>query len=231
MYKILKLIIWKMKNIKTIFTLFITVLLMFSCSTSQENITLENSENTIKKEDKKILALWDSLTAWYNLSIEDSYPYKLNNILKDNWYSYNVINAWVSWNTSKNLISRINLYKDNYEIVLLNIWWNDALRSLSIDDLKSNILDIIKKFPNSSIILFWIDLPSNYWLVYRNNLKNMYKEISNEKSIYFYGSFFDWLDHSKHFLNDQIHPNEEWYEIVSSKVFKFLVDNKIIKND
>jgi len=213
------------KIILTILTLF----LLISCN--EKEIVEEENQTITNIEKYNILALWDSLTAWYNLEYSDSYPSQLENKLEEKNYNYKVINAWVSWDTSKNLLSRIDLYTGNYEIILLNIGWNDWLRSLSTNDLKENITTIINKFPESKIVLFSIDIPWNYSLLYRNKLKNVYKEISEEKEIYYYWLFFEWLDYSKHFLNDKIHPNKEWYKIISENIIEYLIENKLIKND
>ncbi len=212
---------------KKIFTLIIIMIFVFSCSKNQE---IKNTE-TKSEKTKKILALWDSLTAWYSLDIKNSYPYKLKDILEKNWYKYEVINAWVSWDTSKNLLARIDLYKDKYELILINIWWNDALRSLDLNTLKKNIEKIIDKFGENKIVLFSIDLPANYGQQYRNKLKNIYQKISQEKNIYFYWQFFEGLDYKTNFLADWIHPDKSWYEIIAKNIYNYLLENKIITND
>ena len=198
-------------------------------NTGSEKIT-ENIGDENNLEELKILALWDSLTAWYSLDIQDSYPYKLQEIFKTNWYNYEIINAWVSWDTSKNLLSRLSLYEDDYKIVLLNIWWNDWLRSLSLEELESNIIKIIEKFEESKIVLFSIDLPFNYWPKYRKELKWVYENINKEKNIYFYWLFFEWLDYNEHFLPDWLHPNKSGYKIISENIYNYLLENDLINN-
>ena len=217
--------------IKRIIWLIIIMFIITSCyKTELEKVeVLEKPENI--SDIRKILAIWDSLTAWYNLNIKDSYPYKLNDILSENWYKYEVINAGVSWDTSKNLLSRIWLYEEKYDLVLLNIWWNDALRSLDLKKLENNILDIVKQFWDSKIIMFSIDLPANYWLEYRKELKDIYKKIGKKKEINFYWSFFEWLDYNSDFLSDGIHPNKKWYEKIAKNIYNYLLENNNIKND
>lgn len=213
---------------KILFTTFIIIFFFTSCYKPEEKEKYIESE---KSYDYKILALWDSLTAWYNLDFQDSYPIQLENILNNNWYKYKVINAWVSWDTSKNLLSRISLYNEKYNLILLNIWWNDWLRSLDISELENNIKNIIEKFNNIKIVLFSIDLPNNYSEEYRNKLKDIYKKISLENNVIFYWSFFEWLDYKNHFLDDWLHPNKEWYKIIATKVYNFLINNNLVIND
>ncbi|MCP4523876.1 MAG: arylesterase [Candidatus Gracilibacteria bacterium] len=180
---------------------------------------------------KKILALGDSLTAGYNLDIEDSYPAQLEKLLQKNDYTYSIINAGVSGNTSKNLLSRIGLYTEEYDLILLNIGGNDALRSLDIAQLKGNISTIIESFPNTPIILFSIDVPENYGKDYRTQLSQMYKSASESPNVYLYGSFFGGLDYKKHFLADGLHPNTEGYRIISEKIYRFILQYNFIEND
>lgn len=208
--------------------LWISALFFLLVSCGNDNIIEENSWRETVQSEYNILALWDSLTAWYNLDYYESYPMQLQNILDEDWYNYKIINAWVSGDTSKNLLSRLSLYDEDYNLVLLNIWWNDALRSLSTSDLKENILETIDTFQNSEIVLFSIDLPANYSSSYIKDLKNVYVEVAWERNVYFYGSFFEWLDYSKHFLADWVHPNKEWYAIISEKISEYLIKNNII---
>lgn len=215
---------------KLILTIFST-LLIFWCSNDivkiEENINTESLNN--------IVALWDSLTAWYNLDLADSYPSQLEDIIKENWYNYKITNAWVSSDTSKNLLNRIKLYDEiKADIYLLNIWSNDWLRKQNIKTMKENIIatiDYIKTInPESKIVLFWMQLPLNVWLNYSIEFKNTFKEISKEKKTYFYDFFLEWVARDlKLNLNDWIHPNKEWYKIISSNIYTFLKENNLLK--
>ena len=191
-------------------------------------------ETTIDEEFEKkqiILALWDSLTAGYWLEEKENYPFKLQKKLDQSWYNFEVINAWVSWDTSANILSRAELYLEKKpNIVILVVWWNDWLRWLSTNDMKKNILDIIETFPYSKIVLWWMDIPENLWIKYRNDFKNVYKEIVKEKNdVYFLEFFLEWVAWKKELnLDDMIHPNANWYDIIVKNVFEFLEKNKII---
>ena len=172
------------------YIILIFSLLLFWCSSQNEII-----KNEVKEIPKKevILALWDSLTAWYWVEELDNYPSKLQKILNEKWYNYEVINAWVSGDTSENVLSRASLYLEkDPKIVLLVVWWNDWLRWLSTEDLKKNIISIIKTFPNSKIVLWWMDIPANLGIFYRSDFKKVYSEIAKEnKDIHFIEFFWE----------------------------------------
>lgn len=219
------------KNMKKIiFTLFMSLFLV-SCGNeiSQTQQPEDNNETPIN-----ILALWDSLTAGYNLDISDSYPAQLENKLQENNYNYKIINAGVSWDTSQNLLDRIDLYSDTKsDIYLLTIWWNDALRRMSVENLKNNIQTIIdtiyQQNPDAKVVLSGMQIPINYWLNYSKNFKEIYESLAEENDVYFYEFFLeDVAQKSDLNLSDGIHPNAKGYEIIAQNLYNFLEDEKII---
>lgn len=216
---------------KKFFLVFLSLFIFLSCSKNPSVEKEDLWENIIVKE-KTIIALGDSLTAWYWVDISENYPTKLEKKLLENNYDYKIVNAWISWDTSAWLKSRVSLYlEQNPEIVIIVIWWNDALRWLSTVDLKSNILSIIDTFPdNTKIVLWGMDIPINLWLKYRNDFKNVYKEISKEReNIYFLPYFLEWVWWNPNFnIDDNIHPNSQWYDIIVQNLYDFLIKNDVL---
>ncbi len=219
------------KNMKKIiFTLFISLFLV-SCGNeiSQTQQPEDNNETPIN-----ILALWDSLTAGYNLDISESYPAQLENKLQEDNYNYKIINAWVSWDTSQNLLDRMDLYSETQaDIYLLTIWGNDALRRMSVEDLKQNIQAIIQNIttqnPDAKIVLSGMQIPINYGLSYSKNFKEIYKTLAEKNNIYFYEFFLEGVAQKSDLnLSDGIHPNKKWYEIIAKNLYNFLEEEKII---
>lgn len=216
---------------KKFFLVFLSFFILFSCS---ENSSIEKEDiwEKIIEKQKNIITLGDSLTAWYWVELSENYPTKLEKKLLENNYDYKIVNAWISWDTSAWLKSRVSLYlEQNPEIVIIVIWWNDALRWLSTVDLKSNILSIIDTFPdNTKIVLWGMDIPINLWLKYRNDFKNVYKEISKEReNIYFLPYFLEWVWWNPNFnIDDNIHPNSEWYDIIVQNLYDFLIKNDVL---
>lgn len=202
---------------------------LFSCSNDMTWVKNEAFQNPQKKEI--ILALWDSLTAWYWVEEHENYPGQLQKKLDEAWYQYELINAWVSGDTSANVLSRAPLYRDqNPSIVILIVWGNDGLRGLSTLDLQQNILQIIENFPQSKIVLWGMDIPSNLWEPYRNDFKKVYTQIAHQKKeIYFMEFFLEWVAGKMDYnISDMIHPNNQWYKIIVKNLMNFLEKNKII---
>lgn len=213
-----------MKYIFLLFSMF-----LFSCNTENQNDIISE---TIEIQQKEIiLALWDSLTAWYWVEESENYPTQLQKKLDEYWYKYEIINAWVSWDTSANLLSRSSLYLEKKpSIVILVIGGNDGLRWLSTVELQQNIWKIIDTFPDAKIVLGWMDIPANLWISYRNDFKKVYTEIANEKKdIYFLDYFLEWVWGKKEYnISDMIHPNRDGYKIIVENLVKFLEKNNII---
>lgn len=223
-----------MNKIKIFSIIIFLSLFLISCGNNKEVIS-ENNNVVNKTEEKIILSLWDSLTAWYNLDISKSYPSQLEKKLQDKKYSYKIINAWVSWDTSEWLLNRIWLYDDiKPYIYLLNIWSNDWLRRLDVNNMKNNIREIInhlkKLNKDTKIVLFWMKLPINYWVEYSNNFAKIFKDLADENKLYFYEFFLEWVARDiKLNLNDWIHPNEKGYNIISNNILNYLEEEKILE--
>ncbi len=180
-----------------------------------------------------ILTLGDSLTAWYGLSGEESYPWQLSDRLESSWYHYEVINGGVSGNTSADLLSRAELYLDqDPNIVILVIGWNDGLRGMSTEALEKNILAIADIFLDQGIpvVLGWMDIPINLGLNYRREFRAVYDHVENARdNIYHMEKFLeDVIGVAKYNQPDRIHPTAEWYSIIVENLMKFLEKNKLI---
>lgn len=182
---------------------------------------------------KTILALGDSLTAWFWVPEEDNYPSQLSELLVAQWYNYAIENAGVSWDTSQDLLERAPSYLDhNPDIVLLVIWGNDGLRSLDTENMKENILEIIDLYDDGErkIVLGGMQIPIHFWLWYSQKFKAVYKDISKErKNIYFMKHFLEDVSwYAQYNLADKIHPNKAGYDIIVTNVYDFLQDEDII---
>lgn len=219
-----------MKNIKRI-VIFISIILLTSCWSPQET----NTENIEAWSQKKltILALWDSLTAGYNLPLEQSYPSQLEWLL---WDEYELINAWVSWDTSAQLLERIDLYiQDDTQlpsIAIVTIGWNDGLRGQSLEQLENNLNDIITKLIQKDIIvvLSGMRIPANLGLKYSRDFRTLYEDVAEKNNVYFIEHFLKDVEGIASLnLPDRIHPNKDWYSIVAENIYEFLKENKLVQ--
>lgn len=204
------------------------VFLMSSCSLlwgPSEKQKLATPEQ--REELKTIVALWDSLTAWYGVKKEENYPSKLEATLKRNGYNYKVVNGWISGDTSSGLKSRAALYlEQNPEIAIIAIWANDGLRGMSVIEMEKNILEIVDLFLEKDIdvVLAGMDIPPTLGFVYRSQFKEVYESIAEKRSNIKHLWFFleDVALRPKLNLRDNIHPNSDGYDIVVANLYNFL---------
>jgi acyl-CoA thioesterase-1 len=202
-----------------------------SCTQAEEIFSEDTNAIVV---EKNVLALWDSLTAGYNLKLSDWYPAQLEAILQENNYKYRVTNAWVSGDTSKNLLDRIGLYDDlKVDIYLLTIWANDWLRRQSVENMTTNISAIIEHIwvnnPDASIVLSGMEMPINLWLNYSNKFNKSYELLADKYNLALYDFFLeDVAKKTELNLSDGIHPNKKWYKIISWNLYNFLKKENII---
>lgn len=186
-------------------------------------------------ESKTIYALWDSLTAWYQLPLEEWYPAQLEDALWGKWFTYTVINWWKSWDTSAWLLSRLQrLLQDSkpQDIAIVVIGANDGLQSLSIEQLSNNITKIIEFLQEKelTIILWGMQLPTNLDPVYRQQFAQIYPDIAKQYSLPLIPFFLEWVAADPTLnLRDWIHPNKEWYEIIAQQTLRFMEDQWLLQ--
>lgn len=217
-----------MKKITIFFIMF--ALIIWWC-TEQTNIT-KNENKAV--ETKYILAIGDSLTAWYWLDPQSSYPSQLEELLKNNWYNYKIVNAGKSWDTSYQVLDRLNwnLEDTKYDLAILVVWGNDGLRWLDTSEMKQNIWKIIDKLKgkNIKVVLWGMKMPINYWNNYITSFEKVYVDVSKEKQVPLLEFFLSWVALDKNLnLQDWIHPNKQWYSIISNNIYNFLVKNNLIQ--
>lgn len=188
----------------------------------------QNNEN--KGEAFKIIAVGDSLTAGYGLSLTDSYPMQLEARLKAEGYEVEMINAGISGETTAGLLERVEFIKSNNpDMVLITIGGNDALRNLPVDKTEENITKIIQNLkeilPADKIFLMSAQAPLNLGLAYVNKFNSIYENVEEKEGInlvpFVVSEVF--LDSSL-MQDDRIHPNEAGYSrLIDKYIYKAVV--------
>jgi acyl-CoA thioesterase-1 len=200
-----------------------------ACDNSQIN-TVESKT----KSEKIILALGDSLTAWYGLPINDSYPSQLESKLKENGYIYRVQNAGVSWDTSAWLLARMDwiLEWESPELAILCIGANDAFQGKDTSEIENNIRTIIEKLrsKNIPILLAGMKTPMNLGGEYWRKYEAIFPSLAKEYNLTYMDFFLEWVA-LKAQLNqdDRIHPTKEWYAIIVENIYTILKKKKLIQ--
>ena len=173
-----------------------------------------------------ILAFGDSLTAGHGVQDRDSYPSRLQVILREKGYPYRVVNAGVSGDTTAGGVRRINwLLKHKPKIVILALGANDGLRGLAIDEMHANLQKIIEtcREHNAEVLLAGMKIPPNYGEKYSQDFVEVYSRLSEEYKIPLLPFLLEGIAAKREYTQDDgIHPLGAGYEVVTQTVWKHL---------
>jgi acyl-CoA thioesterase I len=181
----------------------------------------ENSD-----ERPVIVALGNSLTAGSGVDPAQNYPSKLQARIDGAGYSYRVINAGVSGDTSAQGLNRIqSIVMLHPAIVIVELGGNDGLRGLPPEATRQNLAAIISRlqFIGAKVILAGMQMPPNYGPQYTNAFRTLFKDLSKQYQAYLITFFLEGVGgHAELNQEDGIHPTAEGYDIVVENVWKVL---------
>src|SRR5437773_2494534 len=142
----------------------------------------------------KIVAFGDSLTAGFGLPQGASYPSLLQKKLDGDGFSYEVVNAGVSGDTSAGGVRRIDWSLDGeVKIVILELGANDLLRGQSIDAMKKNLVQIIErvKARGATVLLAGMEAPTNAGDEYRKAVHEAFISLARDHNVPLIPFFLD----------------------------------------
>ncbi len=190
-------------------------------------ITQPTSPVKVEKT-RQLIAFWDSLTAGYQLTPEQSFPAQLQKLFDKEDIAIKVVNAWKSGDTSAQMRERLERSLEDAmsgDILLLTVWANDGLQWLPLAQLEDNIRSIIAYAEDRSlvIVLWWMKLPPNYWADYAGDFEALYTRIAADEEVYLIPFLLEDVAAIPQLnLEDGIHPNAAWYAIIATNIFTFI---------
>lgn len=180
------------------------------------------------KEPKTILCFGNSLTAGYGVDLEFSYPSKLDSVIKEKGFRYQVINAGLSGETSAGGLGRIEwVLKNPVDIFILELGANDGLRGLPLYQTKQNLQAILKKvknkYPDVTLVIAGMMVPPNMGPEYSSEFVKLFPDLATENNALLIPFLLENVAGIPELnLSDGIHPNKEGQEIVADNVFKII---------
>lgn len=178
-----------------------------------------------------LYVLGDSLSAWYQLPLEQSYPMILQAKLKNLGYHIRVVNAGKSGDTSAGLkerLDRVIADAESGDIALVVIGANDGLQGLAVEQLEQNILDITKVLQSRYIktIIGGLQIPTNLGLDYRTAFADVYPRVAQETESVLLPFLLSGVAGIPNLnLPDGIHPNASGHMIIADWVLSMLISN------
>jgi acyl-CoA thioesterase-1 len=175
---------------------------------------------------RRIVFLGDSLTAGYGLAKAESVPSLIQARLDANGYSYEVVNAGVSGDTSAGGLSRLDWSLDgDVALLVIELGANDGLRGLPVPAMKKNIADIITraKARGITVVLTGMEAPPNYGPAYTAEFRQAYRDLAKTYDVVFVPFWLEGVAGIASLnIADGMHPNPAGARIVEKTVWRAL---------
>jgi len=179
------------------------------------------------KPQRIFIALGDSLTEGYQLSLKDAYPYLLETRLNKEFpkYKTKVVNAGISGSTTSSGVSRLKRYLQlKPHVVLISLGSNDGLRGIPIASIKTNLQNMINlaRTNNISVVLAGLKIPANYGTEYREAFEQIFKELTQKNKVAYIPFLLEGVAGNPDLnLPDLIHPNGKGHKVMAETIYPY----------
>ena len=134
--------------------------------------------------ERVLLVVGDSLSAGYNMRLDQAWPSLLQERLQGNGHSYRVVNASITGDTTQGGRARLPRLLANHEpdMVIIELGGNDGLRGLSLEVTRANLSAMIEASieAGAKVMLTGIMLPPNYGPAYTEKFQAIYPELAGQ---------------------------------------------------
>ena len=131
-----------------------------------------------------LLILGDSLSSAHHIAVETGWVHLLETRLQQSKNPRPVVNASISGETTSGGLARLPqlLAEHKPSLVVVELGANDGLRGLPLVQIRENLTSIIRacQQAGAAVVLVGIELPINYGPQYRDGLRSMYRDLSQE---------------------------------------------------
>jgi acyl-CoA thioesterase-1 len=131
-----------------------------------------------------LLVLGDSLSSAHHIAVETGWVHLLETRLQQSKNPRSVVNASISGETTSGGLARLPqlLAEHKPALVVVELGANDGLRGLPLAQIRENLTSIIRacQVAGAEVVLVGIELPINYGPQYRDGLRSMYRDLSQE---------------------------------------------------
>jgi acyl-CoA thioesterase-1 len=179
-------------------------------------------------DSKTVVVLGDSLAAGYGVEPSEAYPTLLQDKIRAAGWSFAVVNAGVSGDTSADGLNRINwLLKRKIDVLVLELGGNDGLRGIPTATTETNLQTIIdrvrQKYSGAQIVIAGMQMPPNLGEDYRTAFKKVFPDLAEKNHAVLVPFLLEGVG-GQPGLNqpDHIHPTAAGHRIVAENVWKVL---------
>jgi acyl-CoA thioesterase-1 len=179
-------------------------------------------------EMKSILVFGDSLSDGFMLQRSEAYPALLAKKLQAAGLNFQVTNASAAGGTTQGGLERLPPHLNHrIDIFILELGINDAFRALTVDQIQSNLQQIIDKVkarnPNVRVVIAGMQLPNNGADDYVSAFGKMFTDLATRNNAALVPYLLQGVagDPSLN-LPDGIHPNAAGQKILAENVWRVL---------
>ena len=164
-----------------------------------------------KEQEMVVVALGDSLTAGLGLPQSESFPAKLEAMLKAQGRNVTMVNAGVSGDTVSAALDRLDwALPPNTSAVIVELGGNDALQGLPPAEIETSLAKIIErvKAKGLPVLIAGMESPRNMGKDYVDQFHAIYRDLAERYGALLYPFFLDGVALDPGLMQeDGIHPN------------------------
>jgi len=177
---------------------------------------------------KSIVVLGDSISAAYGIDVTQGWVALVQKKLNDTHHDFTVYNDSISGDTSAGGLARIDqaLSLRKPSVLILELGANDGLRGLPPAQMKSNLVEIIRRaqHANAKVLLLGIKIPPNYGKRYIEMFYNVYPQLAQEMHIPVIPFLLEDIALTTGLMQpDGLHPNAQAQPIIAEKIWQQLL--------
>ncbi|MFM4746268.1 arylesterase [Aeromonas veronii] len=174
-----------------------------------------------------LLVLGDSLSAGYQMQVEQSWPALLNQKWQEEGGKHTLLNASISGETTQGALARLPaLLKEHQpDWLLIELGGNDGLRGFAPTITRQNLASMIAlaKEQQTRVVLTQIQLPRNYGARYLRQFEQIFPGLAQANDLPLLPFFMDDIAlRPELMMNDGIHPTPAAQPQIRDKVARFM---------
>ncbi|MDH5356697.1 MAG: arylesterase [Gammaproteobacteria bacterium] len=202
--------------------LFSSIVLIF--------LTLFQTPSQADQSAPRILILGDSLSAAYNIPVEQSWPSLFTTNIRAHYAQASVYNASISGETTHGGIQRLPELLDRIEPshLIIELAGNDGLRGLKFSQTRKNLNNMVSLAlkQNIAVLLIGVDLPPNLGSAYNQRFQQIFESVASRYPVKYLPHFLDGVAASDPGLmqTDGIHPTALAQPILAERILVNILD-------
>jgi acyl-CoA thioesterase-1 len=177
---------------------------------------------------KTILVLGDSLSQGFGLAPNEAYPTLLSKKLRAAGLNFQVTNASAAGGTTEGGLERLTAHLNRkIDIFILELWINDAFRGLPVDQIQTNLQQIIDKVkarnPQVRVVIAGMQILSYTADDYVSAFGKMFADLAAKNDAALVPYLLQRVSGNPSMnLSDGIHPNAAGQKILAETVWHVL---------